>query len=238
MNTWVVLKFGGTSVSGLTKWQSIVDIIKHKNKQGFRVLLVHSAASGLTNLLTEKINQGRDVTADFTARLKSLAEELSVDLSLARDCLDELDQLNQLNTLNLHQQADWLSLGERCTHRLIMAFLNRQLEATSLNPKEWLISTTADQRSTESQVLSAKCLVRPNPEKTNSLNSDCCVMPGFFAADSAGRTVLLGRGGSDTTAAYMAVTLSAKQLEIWTDVHGMFTTAVSRAGNSSNAVSC
>jgi len=222
LNAWVVLKFGGTSVSGLTKWQSIVEIIKHKNKQGLRVLLVHSAASGLTNLLTEKINQGRDVTADVITRLEQLATELSVDLSLADDCLKELQQLSQLNKLDLHQQADWLSLGERCTHLLIMAFLNRHLSANSLNPKDWLISTTADQRSAESQVLSAKCQVQPNPEKTSSLTDSCCVMPGFFAADSAGRTVLLGRGGSDTTAAYMAVTLSARQLEIWTDVHGIF----------------
>ncbi|MEN7344143.1 MAG: bifunctional aspartate kinase/diaminopimelate decarboxylase, partial [Pseudomonadota bacterium] len=35
-------------------------------------------------------------------------------------------------------------------------------------------------------------------------------------------TVLLGRGGSDTSAAYFAAMLSAQRLEIWTDVPGMF----------------
>jgi diaminopimelate decarboxylase/aspartate kinase len=35
--------------------------------------------------------------------------------------------------------------------------------------------------------------------------------------------VLLGRGGSDTSAAYFAAKLEAERLEVWTDVPGMFT---------------
>ncbi|MFC3194573.1 bifunctional aspartate kinase/diaminopimelate decarboxylase [Marinicella sediminis] len=222
MNSWVVLKFGGTSVSSLAKWQKIVGIVKHKNKQGHRVLLVHSAASGLTNLLTERIHQGRDIRSDFISRLTELATELSVDVQLAAKQLALLEELHQHPELNNWQQAEWLALGERSTHQLIMAFLSRHTKAESADPKAWLISTTEDQRSAESQILSAKCLVRPNPEKSQTLQSDCCVMPGFYAADHQGNTVLLGRGGSDTTAAYMAVILQAIQLEIWTDVHGIF----------------
>src|SRR5581483_11375573 len=45
---------------------------------------------------------------------------------------------------------------------------------------------------------------------------------GFIAADAGGDTVLLGRGGSDTSAAYFAAKLAARALEIWTDVPGMF----------------
>ena len=45
---------------------------------------------------------------------------------------------------------------------------------------------------------------------------------GFIARNSAGDSVLLGRGGSDTSAAYLAAKLDAAGLEIWTDVPGMF----------------
>jgi diaminopimelate decarboxylase/aspartate kinase len=45
---------------------------------------------------------------------------------------------------------------------------------------------------------------------------------GFIAADDAGDTVLLGREGSDTTAAYFAGKLQARRVEIWKDVPGMF----------------
>jgi len=46
---------------------------------------------------------------------------------------------------------------------------------------------------------------------------------GFIASTPSGDTCLLGRGGSDTSAALFAALLKAKRLEIWTDVHGMFT---------------
>jgi diaminopimelate decarboxylase/aspartate kinase len=48
------------------------------------------------------------------------------------------------------------------------------------------------------------------------------ITQGFIAADDAGHTVLLGRGGSDTSGAYFAAKLNAARLEIWTDVPGMF----------------
>ena len=48
------------------------------------------------------------------------------------------------------------------------------------------------------------------------------ITQGFIASDDDGNTVLLGRGGSDTSAAYLAAKLRAQRLEIWTDVPGMF----------------
>ena len=48
------------------------------------------------------------------------------------------------------------------------------------------------------------------------------ITQGFIASDAAGDTVLLGRGGSDTSGAYFAAKLAARRLEIWTDVPGMF----------------
>jgi diaminopimelate decarboxylase/aspartate kinase len=45
---------------------------------------------------------------------------------------------------------------------------------------------------------------------------------GFIARDDRGDTVLLGRGGSDTSAAYLGAKLAAERVEIWTDVPGMF----------------
>ena len=49
------------------------------------------------------------------------------------------------------------------------------------------------------------------------------VTQGFIARNPAGETVLLGRGGSDTSAALFAARLGAERCEIWTDVPGMFT---------------
>jgi aspartate kinase len=52
----------------------------------------------------------------------------------------------------------------------------------------------------------------------------CAVITqGFIASTPRGATCLLGRGGSDTSAALFAALLQANRLEIWTDVHGLFT---------------
>ena len=46
---------------------------------------------------------------------------------------------------------------------------------------------------------------------------------GFIASDESGRPALLGRNGSDFSAALMAMGVRAERLEIWTDVDGIFT---------------
>ena len=45
---------------------------------------------------------------------------------------------------------------------------------------------------------------------------------GFIARHADGGTAILGRGGSDTSAAYFGALLGAQRVEIWTDVPGMF----------------
>jgi len=48
------------------------------------------------------------------------------------------------------------------------------------------------------------------------------ILGGFMASTETGETSTLGRGGSDFTAAIIAAALNVDQLEIWTDVSGMF----------------
>uniref|UniRef100_UPI00262D493A bifunctional aspartate kinase/homoserine dehydrogenase I n=1 Tax=Flavobacterium sp. TaxID=239 RepID=UPI00262D493A len=53
--------------------------------------------------------------------------------------------------------------------------------------------------------------------------SQVVLLPGFIAATEDGITTTLGRGGSDYTAAIFASALNVAELEIWTDVNGMYT---------------
>ncbi len=222
MNSWVVLKFGGTSVSSLEKWQVIVDVVSARIKQGHKVLLVHSAASGLTNLLTRKINDNVSIYADFISGISSLADQLNVDTQCLENDFLLLQKLDNTPSLTTLQQAELLAMGELCTHKIIIQYLGQKLPAQSLDPKDWLVSSDDDKRSTDSQILSAKCDIIPDTGINQKLTDNFYVIPGFIASNSSKQTVLLGRGGSDTTAAYMAVILNASRLEIWTDVHGIF----------------
>jgi diaminopimelate decarboxylase/aspartate kinase len=48
---WIVLKFGGTSVSSEPNWRHICEIVQQRRSNGVRVLIVHSALSGVTDRL-------------------------------------------------------------------------------------------------------------------------------------------------------------------------------------------
>ena len=220
LNSWVVLKFGGSSVSSIEKWQIIIDVVKSRIKQGHQVMLVHSAAQGLTDLLAKKTTHMQPVANPFTDQISAFAKQLNVSTTSIQTQLDQLNHLDQQTSLNTRQQAELLALGEQCTHQIVLQHLKPFIAVESINPKDWLISSSQDKRSLNSQILSAKCDIEA--KDCSQLTADFYLMPGFFASDSSGQTVLLGRGGSDTSAAYMAVILQAKQLEIWTDVHGIF----------------
>jgi len=50
-NDWIVLKFGGTSVSSVSNWRNIRGIALDRLASGANVLIVHSALSGVTDRL-------------------------------------------------------------------------------------------------------------------------------------------------------------------------------------------
>ncbi len=221
---WIVLKFGGTSVATGPSWQGIADLIAQRQQQGFNVAVVHSAKSGLTNLLQDFINNPQPAElAAITASTHQLCDALKADRTAVSSLLEKLAGYMGQKQLSPYQQAEILALGEQLTHAAARVFLQRQFTVTSLDPKSCFVSHASDQRSEQSRALSAKCTSQPMPELRQRLNNQVVLMPGFFLRDEAGHTVLLGRGGSDTSAAHLAVALAAEKLEIWTDVHGIFT---------------
>ena len=48
---WVVLKFGGTSVSSVANWKNIAAVLRDRLAEGLRPVVVHSALSGITDRL-------------------------------------------------------------------------------------------------------------------------------------------------------------------------------------------
>jgi diaminopimelate decarboxylase/aspartate kinase len=48
-DNWLVLKFGGTSVSSPERWETIRDLIRERQAAGFRPVIVHSALATVSN---------------------------------------------------------------------------------------------------------------------------------------------------------------------------------------------
>ncbi|HTM71462.1 MAG TPA: bifunctional aspartate kinase/diaminopimelate decarboxylase, partial [Luteimonas sp.] len=79
---WIVLKFGGTSVSRRSRWDTIGRIAsKRMADDDARVLVVVSALSGVTNEL-QAIAHGDDIAARIAAlveRHRAFCDELELD---------------------------------------------------------------------------------------------------------------------------------------------------------------
>src|SRR6202035_5129784 len=82
-SSWIVLKFGGTSVSSVENWRNIVHVVRQRRAAGARVLVVHSALSGVTDDLERlldpaKANQRERLLGAIEERHRRLARELGI----------------------------------------------------------------------------------------------------------------------------------------------------------------
>jgi diaminopimelate decarboxylase/aspartate kinase len=80
---WIVLKFGGTSVSTLANWRNIAHVVRKRLAEGDRILIVHSALSGITDRLENFLRAALagthlELLAGIEARHQALAAELGV----------------------------------------------------------------------------------------------------------------------------------------------------------------
>ncbi|MEL6449181.1 MAG: bifunctional aspartate kinase/diaminopimelate decarboxylase [Pseudomonadota bacterium] len=231
---WVVLKFGGSSVATIENWRHIEQRIRRRRDAGLGVLVVHSALRGVSDAIDESLALAAsndpaeaDVVAGIEAKHHALAAEFGVDAD--EHVGAHLDTLRQLlagvrlvRELTPRVTARAMALGELMATRLSSAWLSQQgIDVQWHDARELL---RADHEPRERRAfLNASCEVAPDAEFAAQFNqARVHVTQGFIASNAEGETVLLGRGGSDTSAAYLATLLGAQRLEIWTDVPGMF----------------
>ena len=50
---WVVMKFGGSSVSSAENWETIAALIHNRLEDGLQPVVVHSALKGVSNALEQ-----------------------------------------------------------------------------------------------------------------------------------------------------------------------------------------
>jgi diaminopimelate decarboxylase/aspartate kinase len=236
---WVVLKFGGTSVSSIERWRTIAATLRGRLAQGKRLVVVCSALSQVSNRLEALLLAavgGRDLDAGL-GELRRVHAALAADMGLdAQDLLGDLfEQLaNVLEGIRLTREvtprlrARVLSTGELLSTRLGAAWLQAQdVPVVRQDARELLEALPEPHATPERQYFFATCAVGRDAklaERLQALPEPVVLTQGFVASlPGNGDTVLLGRGGSDTAAAYLAAKLGAEQLEIWTDVPGLFT---------------
>lgn len=231
-----VLKFGGTSVANATNIKLVLDIVTNQAKQD-KIVVVVSALSKVTDTLhlaaakaaandesfKEIIAEIEKTHLDTLKQLIPVSEQSGL-LSHVKRIINHLETLLEgcflLGELSARTLDTILSFGELLSSYIIAEALKQNLKSSSYKDSRELIRTNNN---------FGKAIV--NFEVTNLLISDffsfnkdqVVVMPGFISSSTDGISTTLGRGGSDYTAAIVAAALDASDLEIWTDVNGMFT---------------
>ncbi|HRD70844.1 MAG TPA: bifunctional aspartate kinase/diaminopimelate decarboxylase [Legionella sp.] len=231
----IVTKFGGTSVSTRMTWNNIAAITQRHLNSSAQPVIVCSALTQISNKLEKAIeaallDEHHSIYTDIQNSHWQLAEELEVDPQLIAHDLHQLQQwltgIALLKQAPAKTHAQILSMGELMMTRLGHAFLQQQgIQSKWYDARELLVSTQALGGELVNY-LSARCESEYDPqlvEKFLTCGAQAIITQGFFAANSHGETVLLGRGGSDTSAALLAAKLQAASCEIWTDVPGIYT---------------
>jgi diaminopimelate decarboxylase/aspartate kinase len=197
---------------------------------------VHSAIGKVTSNLEQILVTA--VAGDPTEQLDALrqqhyvlADELGLDgPALLGESLQEIERLvagiRLVREVSPRIHAHVVALGEIMATAMGAAYLtNSGFDVFLQDVREILVAEGRIDQSAAQNYGSATCNYDVNPALNDQLKSKGAVIltQGFIASNMLQETVLLGREGSDTSAAYLAAILQARRLEIWTDVPGIFT---------------
>jgi aspartokinase/homoserine dehydrogenase 1 len=232
-----VLKFGGTSVGTAEVLRKALDVAERAARER-PVVVVVSALSGITNALEAALHGAAAARLDIPAFVASVrGRHLSLLGTVAagkpalraatevRGRATELEErlraVAAVRTFSPKSRASVLALGERLSAPIVAAALRgRGLDAHPVDAASLLRTDGAFGEA----AVDAAATRRLARTAIGALGLGALpVVTGFLGATESGETTLLGRGGSDLTAAVLGWALDAERVEIWSDVDGVMT---------------
>ena len=225
-----VLKFGGTSITGLERVEAIAEQVRERVANHAPVVVV-SAFAGVTDALIRAARLAasgesyEETEASISEQhLSAVRELLGPDAETESGVVQRIDQLGRLlkgvallGECSPRTLDSVLAVGEGLSSSVIAAALRaRGLPAKAVDPGRWIIT---DDNFGEAAVDmdATQAAVRREAAATEGIP----IVPGFIGASRDGEVTTLGRGGSDYSGAVLGVCLPADLVEIWTDVDGV-----------------
>ena len=230
MEKFRIAKFGGSNLSSASDVRRIYQVLQSYDAP---VIVVVSAFKGTTDQLdgvlkyaSNLYNEGRKFihsTRTFNAELiDDLIEHPQYRVELKMQLEKRLNRLEKslLAAHCLGEVPDFLrdeilSYGERFSSLIIAGYLkDKGTDFEEQLPEELpLLTDGVYGNATVDCDLTTISL-------GNQLDGRSVVVPGFYGVSRQGKITLLGRGGSDYSAACLAKCLNASSLDIWKDVNG------------------
>jgi aspartate kinase len=234
---WKVAKFGGTSNKNAKAMLQSCRVVQ-QNKD-VRLVVVSAMAKTTAELRTiaslcaQKGEGGYQESKSIIEALKSrhlqLAEEVKADSQTFLWVEEQIQGLQKLahgiallGELSNKTMDRMMAFGEKLSSKLFVAALaSLGMQATFFDVQE--IMVTSNDYGAARPLLSE--LSKLTQEKLKPLTENTIVVTqGFIGRTKEGETTTLGLEGSDYTAALLAEALEFHEIQIWTDVDGIFTT--------------
>ncbi|QCO70760.1 bifunctional aspartate kinase/homoserine dehydrogenase I [Buchnera aphidicola] len=233
-----LLKFGGTSLANAEKFLCVANIIEENVKKD-QIAVVLSAPAKVTNYLVKVVE--KTIKNNQILESIDLAENIFIQLTnnllkiqsnfpyqeIEKIIKKEFDKLkNIIHGIILLKQcpdnirATIISRGEILSVFIMKSILqSKNHNVTIINPVKNFVSIG-------NNYLDSRVDISKSKERIHNINIDknnIILMPGFISGNKDKELVVLGRNGSDYSAAVLAACLDANCCEIWTDVDGVFT---------------
>ena len=230
-----VQKFGGTSLANTDKLKSVSHIIS-QTAQNTQVAVVLSAMGKTTDALIGIIDAAI-VNSDWNTLLNEL-EQTHQDTLDQLQCACSLEVKKQQTNINYlfqeaHAKLKGISLLKQCPsdiyawlvtlgEQLSVAIMRAQLMSLALDVL--VIDARQNIISTEDTFAGDVDIntIKSNFSQFQQSQANVLLMAGFTASSPSGKATILGRNGSDYSAALLAIGLKAESCEIWTDVNGVY----------------
>ena len=226
-----VAKFGGTSVADHAAMSRSATIIKDNPEA--KVVLI-SACSGVTNLLVELANGivDNEQRSQRLQQLGTIHQNILDELADPQAVAGNIDQLLK-SVAKLSEQAasapsaqltdQLVAHGELLSTFLFTQILNEMGACALRYDIRQVMRTDSQFGKAVPDIATIRELAAEHLQPLLA-KDQIIVSQGFIGSDADGLTTTLGRGGSDYSAALVAEAITAKTLEIWTDVPGMYST--------------
>jgi aspartate kinase len=186
--------------------------------------VMRKAASGSANSVWRRLEELRRYHFQETRRLLGADASTFLERSIApmfHDLHGILIELEEGKKLTPQVQDQVLSYGERLSSQIVTAaFARAGINAQHLDSREVIIT---DDQFTCARPLCWETYAKLRRTVAVSAREQIVVMGGFVGATRDGQVTTLGRGGSDLSASLVGAGVSAREIQIWTDVDGMLT---------------
>lgn len=201
----IIMKFGGTSVGSAARIAATADIIASAARP---TIVVLSAMSGATNELLDIAHGEKSIDA-----LRARHHDTARELQLPDDTVAAIDRILDTRA----SEAETVACGELLSTTLMHALLrSRGLDAAWLPALDYMRTDGSGEPDTEAiGRLLADAMGKAGKH-------DMYITQGFICRDAAGNMATLSRGGSDYTATLLGEAMNASEVQIWTDVDGVY----------------